>query len=365
MLSAAEAAGFRGSDPYDALWWPRWPKQIVGGNRRRTVLVQLHVRAPVDIRRLYRHTHPLAAKTLGAFGSVAVRLDALGGETTADVRRRGTAALELLDADRDSGDAAWGYPWDMQTRWSFYRAGMPNIVVTAFAARALAEAAESWDRPQWDDRARGAAQWIGDALLQPSGFFAYHLNNTVLVHNANLLGAQIVHRLLGEPDVVRRAVERTVDAQRPDGAWPYGDSARLSFVDSFHTAYNLKCLSHLRNLDPAIEDAIRLGSDYWLNHFFLPDGTATLWPDRRWPEDAHAAGTALSAMSELIRAGFIGREWLERSARYALNRMVAGDHAIPRRHRMGRSRVKYIRWSDAHMALGLADAAATLGAEWT
>jgi hypothetical protein len=365
LLRAAAAAGFRGSDPYDALWWPHWPRLLVGGNWRRTVLVQLHVRTPVDVRRLYRRRHPMAAKTLGTFGSVAVRLDGLSddGDDAGAARRHGTAALELLDAERSAGDAAWSYPWHMQTRWSFYAAGLPNIIATVFAARALAEAAEQWDRPDWHERARRAAHWVLDELLQPGGFFAYHPGNSVLVHNANLLGALLVHDLLGEPDAVRRAVERTLDAQRPDGSWPYGDGGKLGFVDNFHTGYNLESLSRMRALDPAIGDAVRTGTSYWLQRFFRPDGTATLWPDRRWPEDAHSTGTAMTAMSELVGAGFVEREHLERTTRYALDRMVDGDHAIARRYRLGRTRVTYIRWCDGHMALGLANAAAVLGAQ--
>ena len=40
----------------------------------------------------------------------------------------------------------WGYPWDVQTRWSFYPAGSPNVVVTAFAASGLLEGAAALDR---------------------------------------------------------------------------------------------------------------------------------------------------------------------------------------------------------------------------
>ena len=47
-------------------------------------------------------------------------------------------ALETLDGDRSAGERAWGYHWDMQTRWSFYPAGSPNVVVTAFACSAPA-----------------------------------------------------------------------------------------------------------------------------------------------------------------------------------------------------------------------------------
>ena len=36
---------------------------------------------------------------------------------------------------------AWGYPFDVQTRWSFYPAGSPNVVVTSFAVQGLLEGA--------------------------------------------------------------------------------------------------------------------------------------------------------------------------------------------------------------------------------
>jgi hypothetical protein len=361
LLRAASDAGFRGRDPFDALWWPHWPSWVVGGPLRRTALVQLHSRAPVDLRRLYRREHPLIPKALAIFASTALRLETCG-EGGEEYRRRGTVALELLDADRTGGDLGWSYHWDAQTRWSFYPAGTPNIVVTFFAAHALADGAEAWGRPDWRERATRAARWVHDELRQPSGFFAYHPSSTVLVHNANVLGAALVHELLGATEAARRALEPTLRAQRSDGSWPYGDGTNLTFVDNFHTGYVLESLCRLRELDPAIADAIRRGAGYWLEHFFLGDGTTTLWPDRRWPEDAHATGTALTTLSALVEAGFVDRAWLERVASRALERMMRGDHAIPRRYRFGRSRVAYIRWCDGHMALGLANAAATMAA---
>jgi hypothetical protein len=43
-----------------------------------------------------------------------------------------------------------------------------------------------------------------------------------------------------------------------------------------------------------------------------------------------------------------------------LNSGLIGGHAVHRRYRWGRSTVRYIRWCDAHVALGLVDAAAAL-----
>ena len=136
LSESAARAGFRGPDPFDGLWWS-WPRALAGGRRRRQAIAQLHARAPFDVRRLYRRRHPRTAKALGVFASVEARAQRLAH--TAAPRDAGLRAVELLDADRDAGPDGWGYPWDVQTRWSFYPAGSPNVVVTAFAASGLLE----------------------------------------------------------------------------------------------------------------------------------------------------------------------------------------------------------------------------------
>jgi hypothetical protein len=42
---------------------------------------------------------------------------------------------------------------------------------------------------------------------------------------------------------------------------------------------------------------------------------------------------------------------------------MRGAHAVHRRYRAGSSRVAYLRWCDAHVALGLVDAEAALRGE--
>ena len=49
LTETAAGVGFRGPDPYDALWWP-WPRPLVAGRRRRQALIQLHARSPIDVR---------------------------------------------------------------------------------------------------------------------------------------------------------------------------------------------------------------------------------------------------------------------------------------------------------------------------
>jgi len=358
LCESAEAAGWRGPDAYDGLWW-RWPRPLVGGRRRRQVLMQLHARSPVDFRPLYRRSHPLIAKTLGIFGATRTRLHRLTG----DPRHREGAfgALDLLCADRSSRTPGWGYPWDTQTRWSFYPAGSPNIVVTAYGAGGLQEAAEAFEIERYGERAAAAAEWIQDELFDERlGIYCYHHGSEAFIHNASLLGARAVRRVLGPdyaPGAVARAIERTLDCQKPDGSWPYGEGSGLEFVDSFHTGYVLECLCDFTDDDPRIREALELGSRYYAERFFGTGGEARLWPDRRFPEDAHAAGTGLTSLARLAEHGMVDPTLVRLVGRRATTHMLRDGRAIYRRYRVGTTRVSYLRWADAHMALGLASAA--------
>lgn len=361
LTESAARREFRGPDPFDGLWW-RWPQPLVGGRRRRQALMQLHARSPVDLRRLYRRRHPPIPKALGIFGSVGARTHRLTG--AASPRDAGLGAVELLDRDRAAGAHAWGYHWDMQTRWSFYPAGSPNVVVTAFAASGLLEVGRLTGRMELVARAHDAARWALDELwMEPEGYFAYHPGRPVDIHNANLLGAWLVDAAVGGDAGARarveRALERALAAQRADGSWPYGAARNLGWADSFHTGYVLTCLDRLRDVDVRVPEALDRGAAYYRG-FFDTAGRARLWAHKPFPEDAHSAGTGLTTLALLLRHGLVEPELLERVALRVLDAGLRNGHAVHRRYRWGRAMVRYVRWCDAHVALGLVDAAAAL-----
>ena len=358
LLESAAGSEWRGPDPYDGLWWG-WPSAMRGGRRRRQALIQAHARSPIDWRSLYRREPSRLAKALGIFGAVGLRLHRASGEERP--LRLGRAALDTLHDDRRAGEHSWGYPWDTQTRWSFYPANSPNVVVTSYAGLALAEAGDELGMERYAERARRAAAWTLETLFVPAGgFFAYHEGSDAVIHNASLLGARLVHRVLGASarEAAGRATELTLAAQAPDGSWPYG--ATIGFVDSFHTGYVLDCLCALSDLDSGVDAAVRRGASYYAERFFDRNGRARLWPGSEYPIDAHSAGTALTTLATLVERDQVERELLERVAAYTAREIVRGGHAVHRRYRWGRTRVSYIRWCDAHVALGLVDAAATL-----
>lgn len=355
LCAAAAAADWTGPDLYDGLA-ARWPGFLTGGRRRRQALIQLHARVPVDLRPLSRRSHRPIAKALALFASADLTLARLGDDGHA---RTAARALDRISADAGAGEEAWGYPWDVQTRWSHYRAGEPNVIVTAFAHRALLEGAEALGAQSYRSRADAAAEWVQRELWVPAErAYAYHPGSRVVIHNASLFGACCAWSGRGGPDVesaVSGAVERTLAAQAADGSFPYGEGPGLEFVDSFHTAYVLECLWRLRSLDSSVAGAVTRGLTYYQERFFDAAGRARLWADRPYPEDGHSAGTAMSALAALREAG-ADRDLLNRVATRATTAMVRGDHAIHRRYRWGSTRVRYVRWADGHMALGLARA---------
>ena len=361
LTERAAERGWQGPDPYDGLWGP-WPRPLVGGRRRRQVIVQLHARSPVDVRRLYRRRHPRIAKALALFATAAMRAQRFPGEP--GLKALAEDALHSLDADHSAGEHAWGYPFDVQTRWSFYPAATPNAVVTAFAADALLDAGRALDDAHFAERGRAAARWLLQELwVEPEGFFAYHPSTRVNIHNANLLAAAVVHSALADDPLARervsRAVARTLAHQQPDGSWPYGEGRALAWVDSFHTGFVLGRLVRLEDVDPAVRDAVARGAQRYRD-FFDPAGRATLWGDRRFPEDAHSAGTGLSTLSALARDGHAEGELVARVAGRTLSAGIRHGRAVARRHRWGRTTVWYPRWCDGHVALGLVDAAGFL-----
>ena len=71
----------------------------------------------------------------------------------------------------------------------------------------------------------------------------------------------------------------------------------------------------------------------------------------------------MSALALLLRRELVEREMLERVAMRVLDDGLRNGRAIHRRYRLGPTTVRYLRWSDAHVALGLVDAAAALHGE--
>ncbi len=349
-----------GRDPYDALRSQRIPAWLTRNARMRQVVVQVRRRCPVELGPILGIEPFLMAKSVACI-MMAVARNGPSERRDDDLR----ALVDLLyEAEGCLGDGRWGYEFDVQTRWAFYPKGSPNLIVTAFAARALAEAGAALGDPGLLDAATDAGRWIAENLVDRSGppFTRYVPDSSRLVHNANLLGAGCI-ALAGALSADKRMAElatslctASLKAQRDDGGWPYGDGHGLEWEDSFHTAYVLDGLLTvwLATGDSGALNALERGSGHWSDSFFGSRGEPWYGPERHYPYDIHSAATALDVGSRLARHGLFAPELVERVARWAQEHLIDAKtgHTYARRGRFIRDRRHFARWGDAHYAMG-------------
>jgi hypothetical protein len=363
LSKALEAEDFSGWDPYDALASPVIAKVARLGLLRQ-VGIQTVKALPVNVRPFLGVPKQQHTKALALFVSAYSRLAAQpGGEHYRELavdhgeRLRGRAVPS-------GGGIGWGYDFDVQTRWGYYRRGQPNGVVTAFAAHALLDLASvTGDDGLREPVERMLAFARSELLVERAdgSFFSYVAGSKTPIHNASLLVASVFARCdaldSDEGLSARSAVEYSLDCQRPDGSWPYGEGARLGWVDGYHTAYVLRTLAWCDGVAgaPPVREAIVSGLDLYLKRLIDPDGAPRSSLRFRYPLDIHAAASAIWSLSELRDYDERALPIAKRVLDWALRSMRREDGRFAfQRRRLFRNSVPYVRWSDGHMLLGLA-----------
>jgi hypothetical protein len=362
---------FAGYDPYDGLNSSFFQATPLRKSRTaRLAWIQFFKRSPINFRGLVGIQPERNAKGIALF-----TLAALANHRRAQTKEAEVEARELLDdlvgmSLKGFKGAAWGYNFDWQSRAFFAPKGTPAIVPTAFAVRALCEAAEVLDRDEYLPFARTACDFILNDLNRSDETadelcFSYSPLDRTRVFNASLLAAETlatVGGLLGEAslcDLAMRAARYVVRRQRKDGSWAYGADDYQSWCDNFHTAFIMTSLSRIiescESGHDELEPALTRGYEFWQERFFLDNGWPKYYPDRLYPADIHSAASAIVALVEL--RGRIPNTTLlaERIAEWAVTNMrdQQGFYYYQRR-RFHTVHIPYMRWSQAWMEYGLA-----------
>ena len=351
-----EAHDWAGYDPYDALNSPLAPYLTLGTAFGSRALTQLVKRSPVNLRPLLRVRPAHNDKALGLVASGYARLAlARGDDTAADAARRWLDRV-VSDAVVDGGGRAWGYHFDVRTRFFGYAKGTPNTIATAFVAHALLDGLELLGDPRFGEAAREATVFLLEQMLDDEGdapFFRYVQGEPALVHNANLLACSVAVRTSAVRDErlderIAAAVAASVGAQRGDGSWPYAAGPIGDWVDNFHTGYVLESLGRCAVLIDGLARPLERGFDYWERELFRPSGEPRPAPGRRVPVDAHDYAQAIETWLSALHRRHDAFERAEHTAELLASEMLnPAGYVNFQRGRVLTNRVAFVRWTTA------------------
>jgi hypothetical protein len=361
--------GWRGSDPYEGLNATR----VVGPLRRsalgRRVVIQTVKRSPIDLRPLLG-IPPRENASSVAWAASAYALNGFIGDGKARERlRRAIDLLRGLRSDRYP-EPSWGYHFDFQSRIFFYASGKPNTIATAFAGMALLDAYDVLGDVRLLEEARDVGRFFMRRVPRTpdrvGAYFGYFPGERAPIHNANMLACALLARLAADghdDDDFRGAalagLAWTIDHQRSDGSWPYGERPNLAWIDNFHTGYVLDAVRTCLDSGLAgaeVERAWLRGIAYHRRQLLLPDGTPKYHATGVYPLDAQCVAQSIQTLAIAGRCvpGAGDDAW--RVFDFALRRMLGPD-GLPlfQRRRLWRNRAPHLRWVVAPMLLAIAN----------
>lgn len=371
-----EKEEYKGWDPYDGLNSKVFQAQpfLKHSAICRLVMIQGFKRFPFNLRRLAMVPKEYNAKGIGLFLSGYCNLyqavsnhpewsERIGSKEK--IKQQICFLADLLISLQSKGysGACWGYNFDWQARRLFlFPKFTPTVVATNFCATALMEAYEVTGNKEYLEVALSAANFIIQDLHRSNykeGFlFSYSpLKGNDTVFNASLLGSRLLSYCYHytQNEEYKRLAELSIKAccagQREDGAWIYGMLPVQSWVDSFHTGYNLDALIAYEELtgDTAYHHFIEKGFDYYIHHFFEQDGTPKYYDVKTYPIDIHCPGQLFVTLHRLHQYDNY-KNLVERVMDWTLKNMQDKKGFFYYQLKPGiSSKISYMRWSNAFM----------------
>ena len=372
-----EGEHYKGWDPYDGLnsKVAHWLLPLKRSAFLRLVVIQGFKRCPVNLRPLMMVPKEHNAKGVGLFLQgycnllKAIRkrpeLEAdLGTEAVLAAKVKELAELLIgLQSKGDYHGACWGYNFDWQARRLFlFPKYTPTVVATNFCATALMEVYELTGEKRFLDVALTAAEFVMKDLHRKGyggGFlFSYSkLQGNDTVFNASLLGSRLLsycYKYTGKEEykeAARASVKACCAGQKEDGSWVYGMLPVQSWIDSFHTGYNLDGLIAYEEQtgDTAFHEAIEKGLRFYVENFFEADGTPKYYHNQMYPIDIHCPGQLMVTLARLHKFDEY-RELAEKVMDWTIRNMQDKRGYFYYQLKQGvSSKISYMRWSNAFM----------------
>lgn len=371
-----ESEHFKGWDPYDGLNSKVF--QAIPFLKKsafcRLIMIQGFKRCPVNLRSLALVPKEYNAKGIGLFLQGYCNLYKVMCDSSELSRSLGTkdvilkqihelARLLIKMQSKGYSGACWGYNFDWQARRLFlFPKNTPTVVATNFCATALIEAYEITKNQEYLEVALSSAEFIVKDLHRTpcnGGFlFSYSpLPGNDTVYNASLLGSRLLSycyhytKNTFYKDLAQQSVLACCNGQAEDGSWVYGLLPVQSWIDSFHSGYNLDGLVAYQEQtgDSSFQKYLEKGYNFYMHHFFEKNGTPKYYYNQIYPIDIHCPAQFLVTLSRLHKFQE-NQEMARQVLNWTIHNMQNKRGYFYYQLKPGiSSKISYMRWSNAFM----------------
>ena len=376
LFSYCKEQGFAGYDPFDALnsrlfqWSP-----LKFFRPTRLGFLQLVKRSSVNLRPMFLVDKGLNPKGLALFVLAELSRFRASGESSHAENAKLLIDKLVVHAIRDKttddqSTTAFGYNFDWQSRSFFAPLRTPAIVPTAFASQAFVEAYKAFGDEKYLETAEAICNFILTGLNRPvesedEVCFSYTPVDHSVIYNASLLAGECLARVGTITDnsnyleMAAKTARFVIQRQRNDGAWAYGEAEKQAWADNFHTAYVLLSLKRISNAVPDLAaetaEASERGIRYWLDNFFLDDGTPKYYDNAIYPVDIHSVAVALVALCEISDSDTRTLPLARKTVEWVVAHMRDSEGFFYfQKRKSGTIKTPYMRWGQAWMAYALA-----------
>jgi hypothetical protein len=298
---------YTGYDPFDGLASFLRPLTL----RKRfleQVLLQGIRRIPWNLRPVVGikpHTSPIG---MGYLASAYLKLYSLTKDER--YRRNAVSGFEWLINNHSTGYSGycWGNDFDYTSRGGYLPKGAPTVVWCSLIGHNFIEGFRLLNEEKYLGIAKSVGDFICTDLPRSSGpggvCISYVCDAQLSIHNSNLLAAGFLaelHKETGHGEylaLATDAVRYSAGAQLENGAWYYGEEEKFHWIDNWHTAYDLDSLLEFQRNSGSHEFDMQMlkGLDFYVRHFFRPDGAPKYYWDRDYRFDIQSASQSIDTL---------------------------------------------------------------------
>jgi hypothetical protein len=368
LKSFVEKENYKGWDPYDGLN-SKFLYSIPLASKSsfvRLAWIQVFKRLPFNPRPFLGVKKDYNAKGLGLFLSGYCNLYRIDPEE--EYLKKIHFLIDQLYSLESKGysGSCWGYNFDWQARAFFQPKKTPTVVASTFIGYSLLDAYDIIKDENLLIKARSICDFILKDLNRTyddsdNFCFSYSPLDDTQVFNASLLGSRLLARVYSytkEPYLIseaKKSVAYCVSHQQKDGAWAYGTLDFHQWIDSFHTGYNLECISEYAKYsgDNSYNNVVEKGLEYYLKTFFTKDGKSKYYNNTLYPIDLHSPAQLIVTLSRLNQFN-TNKKLIDNVLNWTIDNMQDKEgYFYYQKRKYFTNKISYMRWTQAWMFFAL------------